>query len=46
MTLVYILAAIVIIPAVLYWGYRSEHEEAHHLDRLHITPQPNSGRAR
>ncbi len=38
MTIVYIVAIIVILAAVLYWGFRSEQKEAHHLDELHIVP--------
>ncbi|MBI4456316.1 MAG: hypothetical protein HY644_10500 [Acidobacteria bacterium] len=39
MTIVYIVVGIIIVVAVLYWGFKSEHEEAHHLDKLHITPR-------
>jgi nitrogen fixation-related uncharacterized protein len=38
MTIVYIVAGIVILAAFLYWGFRSEQKEAHHLDELHIVP--------
>ncbi len=40
MNIVYIVIGIVIVAAVLYWGFRSEQKEAHHLDGLHIVPQP------
>ncbi|MBI2821156.1 MAG: hypothetical protein HYX74_02930 [Acidobacteria bacterium] len=41
MTMIYIILGIVLVAAVLYWGFRSEQKEAHHLDGLHITPQPD-----
>ena len=39
MTALYIILGIIIVAAVLYWGFRSEQKEAHHMDKLHITPQ-------
>ncbi|HEY2932996.1 MAG TPA: hypothetical protein VGK99_14730 [Acidobacteriota bacterium] len=39
MTIVYIVIGVIVLGAFLYWGFKSEREEAHHLDSLHITPQ-------
>ena len=39
MTALYIILGIIIVAAGLYWGFRSEQKEAHHLDGLHVTPQ-------
>lgn len=39
MTVMYAVLGVLIVAAVLYWGFRSEQKEAHHLDGLHITPQ-------
>ena len=39
MTALYVILGVLIVAAVLYWGFKSEQREAHHLDGLHITPQ-------
>jgi hypothetical protein len=39
MTALYVVLGILVVAAILYWGFRSEQKEAHHLDGLHITPQ-------
>ncbi|MBI4455669.1 MAG: hypothetical protein HY644_07200 [Acidobacteria bacterium] len=44
MIFVYILVGAFIIAAILYWGFKSEQKEAHHLDKLHITPQAGGGK--
>ena len=33
-----IVVGILIVAAVLWWGYRAQQKEAHHLDGLHIIP--------
>ncbi len=38
MTIATIIGAVILVAAVLYWLVRAEKEEAHHLDKLHISP--------
>ena len=33
-----IIIGILIVAVVLWWGYKAQQKEAHHLDGLHITP--------
>ena len=44
MTAMYVILGVLIVVAVLYWGFKSEQREAHHLDGLHITPQPGDSK--
>lgn len=38
MTIATIIGAVILIGVVLYWLVRAEKKEAHHLDKLHISP--------
>jgi hypothetical protein len=38
MTIATIIGAVILVSAVLYWLIRAEKKEAHHLDKLHISP--------
>ncbi len=38
MTIATIIGAVILVGAVLYWLVRAEKREAHHLDKLHISP--------
>jgi len=38
MTVATIIGAVILVAAVLYWLVRAEKKEAHHLDKLHISP--------
>ncbi len=38
MTIATIIGAVVLVGAVLYWLIRAEKKEAHHMDKLHISP--------
>ncbi len=41
-----VIVAAIFMAVVIYWFIRSQREQAHHLDNLHITPQEPGQRKR